>query len=216
MDIPPDKKLKKILLVFYIFLFFFNFSILDAQVINDSTFELQQNLMNNSFALLPTIYFPPKEGSYQLSTGYGLTFSYMRQIINNLNISTNFELILSKFKEISLTDGRIFYEKTAFWINIDSGPKYYLNYGVVRFFLNVNIKFNYLIHGKDNVYFLLQNNTENAFGLNFGYGAEIPINQNINLEMNPGYNIFFQNSTNNSFNKKNYFYNLSIGLRYYY
>jgi len=179
---------------------------------NDSIISSKQNKSKYSFAISPTVYIPTEEALNNLSTRFGLTLNCSYKISKDFRISGNLGVIFSKFKVSSITDGRIFYEKTALLLTPGIGLKFYLNEGAARFFLNSHFTFVYINHGKDEINYLVTKNPETAIGFNFGFGTEFPLNKNLDLEINPGLNIYLPNSSEGYLNKTSSFINIDIGL----
>lgn len=189
-------------------------------IINDSNnykTSSKSNLSKFSIAFLPLLFIP-EDRLLRLyySVGYGFTFNTTYKLTNNLKLSGNIEVIFSHLERIDVFDGRNPYETTSKWFSVAIGPKFYINNGPSRLFLNSNFKYTHIYHKIDYFHGFILKNLEKAVGLNFGLGIEIPINKYFSFEINPSYNVVYPiyPDDGGSFNEKHTYYSISIGLNH--
>ena len=193
------------------FILFFNISILKSQTINDSVFNSNKRLLNNSFAVLPTVYIPSELYS-SFSTVFGLTFNYSYQIIKNLKLSGNLGILLSEKKVESGIPEELSYKKTVLWLTPAIGLKFYLNDGDAKIFLNSHLKYIYIKQIKEEIYsYIIQ---DKAIGFNIGFGVDIPVYKTYSLEINYGYNAVISKLSGSYIRENTTLYDINAGLRY--
>ena len=196
-----------------------SFSSAFSQTKHDSTVDSivaqKTKLSVLSVAFLPTIIFP-KDGSMDsyYSTGYGFTVNTSYKVLSNISISGNIEFILSHFKITDMFDSRSDYETTSRWISVFIGPKIYLNNSSSRIYLNSNMRLIYVYHGTSYTGYYLPESPETAFGVDFGFGVETPINKDLTLEINPGYNILLPGRHANTLKYESEYFRIAVGLRH--
>jgi len=170
-----------------------------------------------TLALMPAITIPEKGHLYKYSVGYGFNMNVSYKLTEDISLSGNIEIIFSDFKYTDMFDGRTDYTVTSHWYSLDIGPKIFLNRGSTRIYLNSNFKYTQIYHGENKDIGLL--NPEPAIGFSFGFGLEIPVNDNFKIEVNPVCNIlypisykdYYHTLNSNSFNA---YYKISLGLNY--
>jgi hypothetical protein len=179
---------------------------------NDSLISPMKNKSKFSFAFSPTLYLPLDGNKQQhYSIGYGLTFNTSYKITDEVNISGNVGMIFSNFEGSSFT--QMFFKKPAVLLKVEAGPKLYVNERGVRGFINPQFGFIYFIQNRYEYSSIKDIKT--ALGLSLGFGLEIPIIQEIGLEINNGFNYYYQNDFNHDLKTIAYF-NINIGARYNY
>lgn len=207
-------QLIKIILTIHILIFVFsiNYSLVLGQTTKDSSDILEYKSSRFSLAFLPAIFIPVDGDVLRYSVGYGFDINISYQLIEDIKISGNIETIFSNFKMGNLLGGSDHKAKTL-WLSSEIGPKYYLNKGISRIYLNFHFKFTQIYHWSGKNYYITKN-PETAFGLNFGFGIEIPVNNYLTLEVNPTYNILFPASNEQYFGSESSYYKISVGLNH--
>ncbi len=169
-----------------------------------------------TLALMPAITIPERGHFYKYSVGYGFNMNASYKLTEDISLSGNIEIIFSDFKYTDMFDGRNDYTVTSHWYSFDIGPKFFLNRGSARIYINSNFKYTQIYHG-DKYTGLL--NPEKAIGFSFGFGLEIPVNDNFKIEVSPVCNILYPINykgyihTLNSYSF-NAYYKISLGLNY--
>ena len=188
-------------------------SSMHSQTKIDSTVISKNKLSGFSMAFLPTIIFP-KDGVIRsnYSTGFGFTVNTVYKILSNISISGNIEFLLSHFKKEDMFYSG-YYETTSRWISVFIGPKIYLNNSSSRIYLNSNLRLVYVYHGTSYTGIYVPESPETAFGLDFGFGLETPINKDLTLEINPGYNFILPGSNANSHDFESRYFRIRIVTR---
>jgi len=171
-----------------------------------------------TLALMPAITIPEKGHFYKYSVGYGFNINASYKLTEDISLSGNIEIIFSDFKYSDMYS-MFKYNVTSHWYSFDIGPKFFLNRGSTRIYLNSNFKYTLIYHsdGDKRTGELL--NPEPAMGFSFGFGFEIPVNDNFKIEVSPVCNILYPINSkeyiytlnSNSFNA---YYKISLGLNY--
>jgi len=173
------------------------------------------NLSKFSVAFLPLLFIPEDRLlRYYYSVGYGFILNTSYKLTNNFNISGNIEVIFSHFEKKDIFDSRNDYKTLSKWYSIEIGPKFYLNQGKSRVYLNSHFKYTQIYHGNGGFNIGLTKNPENTLGFNFGFGVEIPISNQLNIEINPAYNILYPIGNKQLLNSVSAFYRISIGFNH--
>jgi hypothetical protein len=169
-----------------------------------------------TLAFMPAITIP-EEGFSHYSVGYGFNLNASYKLTEDISLSGNIEIIFPDFKYTDMFDGRADYTVTSHWYSLDIGPKFFLNRGSARIYINSNFKYTLIYHGENKDIGLL--NPEPAIGFSFGFGLEIPVNDNFKIEVSPVCNLLYPinyegySHTLSSYST-NAYYKISFGLNY--
>jgi hypothetical protein len=169
-----------------------------------------------TLALMPAITIPEDRSFYQYSIGYGFNMNASYKLTDDISLSGNIEIIFSDFKYSDMYS-MFKYNVTSHWYSFDIGPKFFLNRGSTRIYLNSNFKYTLIYHtdGDNRTGKLL--NPEPAIGFSFGFGLEIPVNDKFKIEVTPVYNYLYsiddRDITFKTY-KPNLYYKISLGLNY--
>ena len=169
-----------------------------------------------TLALMPAITIPEERSFYQYSVGYGFNMNASYKLTEDISLSGNIEIIFSDFKYSDMYS-MFKYNVTSHWYSFDIGPKFFLNRGSTRIYLNSNFKYTLIYHtdGDNRTGELL--NPEPAIGFSFGFGLEIPVNDKFKIEVSPVYNYLYsiddRDITFKTY-KPNLYYKISLGLNY--
>jgi hypothetical protein len=180
---------------------------------NDSLISPKKNKSKFSLAFLPAISIPENGSLLSYSIGYGFNFNISYKLIEDIKISGNLEIIFSDFIKSDMF-GRRDYKAASRWVSAEIGPKFYLNRGSSRLYLNSHFKFTQIYHGAGDIYSGVIKNPENTIGFNFGFGIEIPVNDYFKLEINPLYNILYPIIDGQSLHYVSTYYKILLGLNY--
>jgi hypothetical protein len=148
------------------------------------------------------------------SNGYGFNVNVTYRLIDEIKISGNLEVIFSKFKMEDVFDGRNKYEVVSKWYSIDIGPKFYINNGPSRIYFISNFKYTNIYHGEGNINIRTLENPDKAYGFNVGFGLEIRLNNRMNFEFSPMFNVLYPAVKEQFLNKVSRYYKISAGLNY--
>ena len=169
-----------------------------------------------TLALMPAITIPEERSFYQYSVGYGFNMNASYKLTEDISLSGNIEIIFSDFKYSDMYS-MFKYNVTSHWYSFDIGPKFFLNRGSTRIYLNSNFKYTLIYHtdGDNRTGELL--NPEPAIGFSFGFGLEIPVNDKFKIEVSPVYNYLYsiddRDITFETY-EPNLYYKISLGLNY--
>jgi hypothetical protein len=168
-----------------------------------------------TLALMPAITFP-EGGISDYSVGYGFNLNASYKLTEDISLSGNIEIIFSDFKYSDMYS-MFKYNVTSHWYSFDIGPKFFLNRGSTRIYLNSNFKYTLIYHteGDNRTGKLL--NPEPAIGFSFGFGLEIPVNDKFKIEVSPVYNYLYSIDDRDITFKTyepNLYYKISLGLNY--
>ena len=169
-----------------------------------------------TLALMPAITFP-EGGISHYSVGYGFNMNASYKLTEDISLSGNIEIIFSDFKYTDVFDGRADYTVTSHWYSFDIGPKFFLNRGTTRIYVNSNFKYTLIYHGENKDVGLI--NPEPAIGFSFGFGLEIPVNDKFKIEVSPVCNILYPINYKDYYHTlssytSNAYYKISLGLNY--
>lgn len=172
------------------------------------------NLSKFSIALSTLLFIPEdRKLRFPYSVGYGFNLNLSYKLMEDIKISGNIETIFSDFKMEDMFYG-LKYETKSLWLSAEIGTKLYLNRGSSRIFLNTHFKYTQIYHGNGSFNIGLTKNPENTLGFNFGFGVEIPISNQLNIEINPAYNILYPIGNKQLLNSVSAYYRISIGLNH--
>jgi hypothetical protein len=169
-----------------------------------------------TLALMPAITIPDSHFR-EFSVGYGFNMNASYKLTEDISLSGNIEIIFSDFNNSDMYN-MYKYNATSHWYSLDIGPKFFLNRGSTRIYINSNFKYTQIYHGEGNKYSGKLLNPEQAIGFSFGFGLEIPVNDNFKIEVSPVCNILYPINKDYIYTLSAYSYNsyykISLGLNY--
>jgi hypothetical protein len=168
-----------------------------------------------TLALMPAITIPEERSFHRYSVGYGFNMNASYKLTEDISLSGNIEIIFSDFNYSDMFS-RCEYNVTSNWYSFDIGPKFFLNRGTTRIYVNSNFKYTQIYYGEGDKCTGELLNPEQAIGFSFGFGVEIPVNEKFKIEFSPVYNYLFSIDDGITFEtyKPNLYYKISLGLNY--
>ena len=100
-----------------------------------------------TLALMPAITIPEKGHFYKYSVGYGFNMNASYKLTEDISLSGNIEIIFSDFNYSDMYNMYKYYV-TSHWYSLDIGPKFFLNRGSTRIYINSNFKYTQIYHGQ--------------------------------------------------------------------
>ena len=181
------------------------FQCLKSQIKNDSTLFPKDNISKFSVAFLPAMTTPMNK-----NIGYGFNINSSYKLIEDIKISGNIEVIFFNIKI-----NNVFGERTseAFLISLEIGPKFYLNRGTSRIYLNTHFKFTHIFYETNHNYYL-SDEPDIKLGFNLGFGFEIPVTDQLNFEVNPTLNVLYKLKNERYLPSEFGYYKILVGLNY--
>ena len=176
-----------------------------SQIKNDSTLFPKDNISKFSVAFLPAMTTPMNK-----NIGYGFNINSSYKLIEDIKISGNIEVIFFNIKI-----NNVFGERTskAFLISLEIGPKFYLNRGTSRIYLNTHFKFTHIFYETNHNYYL-SDEPDIKLGFNLGFGFEIPVTDQLNFEVNPTLNVLYKLKNERYLPSEFGYYKILVGLNY--
>jgi hypothetical protein len=170
-----------------------------------------------TLALMPATTFP-EEGFDGYSVGYGFNMNASYKLTEDISLSGNIEIIFSDFNYSDMYN-MYKYNATSHWYSFDIGPKFFLNRGTTRIYINSNFKYTLIYHSEGDKRTGELLNPEQAIGFSFGFGFEIPVNDNFKIEVSPVCNILYPINNKEYIHtldsySSNVYYKISLGLNY--